>query len=246
MTERRPKPLTRFGPSAPDGVGKSLDRAVRRARWTILWERTWPPLAALLTVFGLFLALSWLGVWLWLPPIGRAIGVVLLAIAALAAVSPLVIIRMPTRIDGLRRLDVRSGLRHRPATAVTDRLAVTDSDSMSRALWRAHIERALRAASDLKAGWPMPQLAARDPVAMRALVVVLVVATYFSAGGDRNRRVAAAFNWQGVVAPANYRVDAWVTPPAYTARPPVILPGLRPGEVARASLRSPCRPDRRW
>jgi len=33
-----------------------------------------------------------------------------------------------------------------------------------------------------------------------------------------------------VVAGANYRVDAWVTPPAYTARPPLILPGLRAGE----------------
>ena len=63
------------------------------------------------------------------------------------------------------------------------------------------------------------------------------VATFFAAGGDRQRRVAAAFNWQGVVTPANYRIDAWVTPPQYTARPPVILPGLRPGEPVRASQR---------
>ncbi|MGN1287627.1 MAG: DUF4175 family protein, partial [Bradyrhizobium sp.] len=24
--------------------------------------------------------------------------------------------------------------------------------------------------------------------------------------------------------PANFRLDAWVSPPAYTAKPPVILP----------------------
>ena len=46
------------------------------------------------------------------------------------------------------------------------------------------------------------------------------------------RRITAAFDWMGVVPIANYRVDAWVTPPPYTARPPVILPGLRAGEQA--------------
>ena len=218
------------------GSESLLDRAVRRARWTILWERIWPPLAALLTVFGLFLALSWLGVWLWLPPIGRAIGVVLLAIAALAASRPLSSSACRRGLDGLRRLDPRSGLRHRPATAVTDRLAVTGQRfDVARAV-AARISNARCARrSNLKAGWPMPQLAARDPSRCVRWSLVLVIATYFSAGGDRDRRVAAAFNWHGVVAPANFRIDAWVTPPAYTARPPVILPGLRPGEPVRAS-----------
>ena len=44
------------------------------------------------------------------------------------------------------------------------------------------------------------------------------------------KRVTAAFDWTGVVAPANFRVDAWVTPPVYTGRPPVMLAGLRPGD----------------
>jgi hypothetical protein len=36
-------------------------------------------------------------------------------------------------------------------------------------------------------------------------------------------RIAAAFDWNGVLAPANVRVDAWVTPPVYTGKPPIIL-----------------------
>ena len=47
------------------------------------------------------------------------------------------------------------------------------------------------------------------------------------------KRVAAAFDWQGVMLPANFRIDAWVSPPAYTGRPPLILPGLHPGEPVR-------------
>jgi uncharacterized protein (TIGR02302 family) len=37
-----------------------------------------------------------------------------------------------------------------------------------------------------------------------------------------------------VVAPKNFRLDAWVSPPTYTLKPPVILPGIRPGEVQQA------------
>ena len=36
-------------------------------------------------------------------------------------------------------------------------------------------------------------------------------------------RTAAAFDWNGVLSPANIRVDAWVTPPLYTGKPPIIL-----------------------
>ena len=73
-------------------------------------------------------------------------------------------------------------------------------------------------------------------MALRALVLILVVATFVAAGGERWRRIAAAFDWQGVVVPANFRLDAWVSPPTYTARPPVILPGLRPGEQPPTSV----------
>ena len=51
-----------------------LGMALRRARWTIFWERLWPALARLVTVIGLFLTVSWLGLWLWLPPLARAAG----------------------------------------------------------------------------------------------------------------------------------------------------------------------------
>jgi hypothetical protein len=50
-------------------------------------------------------------------------------------------VRVPAVADGLRRLDHASGLRHRPATALVDALAVTPSDSYSFALWNAHVER---------------------------------------------------------------------------------------------------------
>ena len=207
--------------------------AVRRARWTMAWEKLWPLLARVAAVAGLFLAVSWLGVWLVLPPLARAVGVGAFAILALVAIAPLLSLRMPAAAEILRRIDKRSGARHRPATTIIDELAVAPQDPHSAALWRAHVERTLAAARAFTAGWPSPRLAMRDPYALRGLVLIAVIATFVAAGGERWKRVATAFDWQGVVIPANFRVDAWVTPPTYTGRPPVILPGIHPGDVAR-------------
>lgn len=208
-----------------------LARAVKRARGSLLWERLWPALAALATALGLFLALSWAGLWLALPPLGRIIGLVIFALVFIVAALPMLRLRVPNDRDGLRRLDAGSGAVHRPATSIADQISANRNDPVAQALWQAHIERALMSAKSLKAGWPQPKLSLRDPMALRALVMLLVAATFVSAGSERWKRVGAAFDWKGVVAPANFRVDAWVTPPNYTGRPPVMLPGVRPGDA---------------
>ena len=202
-----------------------LERALKRARGSLLWERLWPALATLATALGLFLALSWAGLWTVLPPVGRAVGLVFFLLLTAIAAIPLFRVRLPRDAEALRRLDRVSGEKHRPATAVTDEIAANSHDPVSQALWQAHVERALMSARKLRAGWPSPRLSLRDPIALRALTLILVATTFIAAGGERWKRVAAAFDWHGVVAPANFRVDAWVNPPAYTGRPPVMLTG---------------------
>src|SRR5688572_26734407 len=85
-------------------VGNLLGPALGRARWSIFWERLWPALASIATAVGLFLALSWGGLWLWLPPLGRAVGVVALIVLTIAAMLPLIFVRMPTFVERLRRV----------------------------------------------------------------------------------------------------------------------------------------------
>jgi len=198
-----------------------ITQAVRRAEFAIAWERSWPHLARVLTVAGLFLVLSWAGLWLVLPFAVRALGLGLFLILALAALSPLLWFRWPSRPEALARLDRGTGIRHRPATTLTDTL--TNQDPVAVALWQAQRERTLASIKRIRAGLPSPRLAIHDPWALRALIVVLMVATYIAAGDERRVRVAAAFDWNGVFAAANVRVDAWVTPPLYTGKPPIIL-----------------------
>jgi len=206
----------------PDAVARlQLTQALQRAKYAIAWERGWPHLARLLSVAGLFLVLSWAGLWLALPFLARAIGLGLFVALALGALFPLVWFRWPSREEALSRLDRGTGIRHRPATALTDTLA--SQDPVALALWRAQRERTLASIRRIRAGLPSPRLALHDPWALRALVAVMLVAAYVAAGDERGLRVAAAFDWNGVLSPANIRVDAWVTPPLYTGRPPIIL-----------------------
>jgi uncharacterized protein (TIGR02302 family) len=206
----------------PDAVARlQLKQALQRAQYAIAWERGWPALARVLSVVGLFLVVSWAGLWLVLPFLARAVGIILFALLALGALYPLLRFRWPTREEGLSRLDRGTGIRHRPATALTDTLS--NKDPIAQALWREQRERTLASIKRIRAGLPSPRLAIHDPWALRALVMVMLVAAYVAAGNERTMRVAAAFDWNGVLAPANIRVDAWVTPPVYTGKPPIIL-----------------------
>ena len=210
----------------PDAIARlQLTQAQQRAQYAIAWERAWPGLARILSVVGLFLVASWAGLWLALPFLARAIGIGLFVLLALAALFPLSRFRWPTREEALSRLDRGTGIRHRPATALTDTLST--KDPIAQALWREQRERTLASIKRIRAGLPSPRLPIHDPWALRALVMVMLVAAYVAAGDERTLRIAAAFDWNGVLAPANVRVDAWVTPPVYTGKPPVILSAAR-------------------
>jgi len=205
-----------------DGLARlKLTKALQRARFAIAWERAWPPLARLLTVIGLFLVVSWAGLWLTLPYLARAIGFCIFVVLALAAGSAMLRFRWPSRAEGLTRLDRGSGIRHRPATTLSD--TVSTRDPVALALWQAQRERTLASLKRIRAGLPSPRLSLQDPRALRALVLVLLAATYLAAGDERMMRLGAAFDWNGVLAPATVRVDAWVNPPPYTGKPPIIL-----------------------
>ena len=175
-------------PSEPardaDAISRlQLGQALQRARYAIAWERSWPHLARLLTVVGLFLVVSWAGLWLALPFVARAIGLGLFVLLALGALFPLLRFRWPSREDGLSRLDRGTGIRHRPATALTDTLATQDPVAL--ALWQAQRERTLASIKRIRAGLPSPRLAIHDPWALRTLVAVMMVAAYVAAGDER-------------------------------------------------------------
>jgi len=223
-------------PRQPDA---KLDRLVRRARAALVWEQLWRGLAPTFGVAAAFLIMSFLGVWQVSPRPWRIAGLIVFAVALLAGLAPLLRLRWPSRADALARVDATSGLPHHPAAALDDAPADV-ADPLTRALWAAHRKRAAALRHRLRAGWPRPGLVVRDPTALRFAAALALAAAAVVAGPERYARVAAAFDWRGAgPAGAGQRVDAWLDPPPYTGRAPILIELSSPAFRAEPRLEAP-------
>jgi uncharacterized protein (TIGR02302 family) len=238
MTDQTPERLAHRATRIAD----RLQRLTRRARAVLTWERVWPVLAATLVVASVFVTVSWLGLWMHVPAWARIIGVLVFAVAFVASLVPLFRLERPGWAEALARIDRDTGAPHRPATALTDELAISRSDPGTRALWDAHRARILDAAERLTVAPPQPRLAARDPWALRFAALFALIGAGFLAGQERQIRLAAAFDWASPAAAlAATRLDGWIDPPGYTQFPPVLLDLRRndDGTPRQASVRVP-------
>jgi uncharacterized protein (TIGR02302 family) len=211
------------GPDRDADPATVLASKVRAARRALFWESLWPGLVAPAAVIALFLAASWFGLWLSLPPAWRWIGVAVFAVALLASLGWLLRVRPAPVRQAEARLDHDSGVPHRPVETLTDSLA-TSADPAARALWDLHRRKAMARVAALRVAPPDPALRRRDPLALRFAPFALAVAAAFSAGPDLIGGVTAAFDWRTPVAPPPPpRLDAWLDPPGYTGRAPIFL-----------------------
>jgi uncharacterized protein (TIGR02302 family) len=206
------------------GLAERLDRLVAYARAALLWEKLWRAIVPPLLIVGLFLTVSFAGLWLEVGGLWRMIGVILFAAAFIASLFPFSGLARPSRQEALSRIDRSSGVAHRPASSLDDALANVGTDPATQALWRIHLQRMARNVGELRAGLPSPRMVDFDRYALRAGVLVALIASAFIAGPEKYARVASAFDWRGAGGQEiGYRVDAWVDPPPYTGKAPVLL-----------------------
>jgi len=210
-----------------------LDRKVSVTRAILLFERVWRALLWPFAAIGLFLLLSLAGLWDMLPGAAHTALLVLFAIAGLASLAPLFRIAMPDREAALRRLEEHSGISHRPASSYEDSLP-ENATGEQRAIWAAHRARLASLFDRLSPGAPRPRLARADPYALRAALLLLVTISLVSAGPRAWERMQSAFRWTPPDLGIDYRLDAWVTPPVYTGKPPVVLADGSKEQAVRA------------
>jgi hypothetical protein len=128
----------------------------------------------------------------------------------------------PGAID--QRIETASRLAHRPLADLTD--APENDDPAALELWQAHQARIATSLTTAKTGWLNLNAAARDKLALRALLMLGLMAGAVIAGTTGASRIKAGFDLPPWPFPGP-RITAWITPPSYTGQPPHIL---APGE----------------
>jgi hypothetical protein len=203
----------------------------RRLTLLALGRAFWPVFVLLM----LFLAAALSGGFDRLDKISAAlITPVLLIAGALATWRGLQSYERPDESEAARLLEAPSELR--PLTSLKDRPA--HPSAAASGLWQAHRARLLAELQNLRlprfgAAWK-----ALDPYMLRAVLPAAVIVFAVLAGGDGPGRVLRALfpDYGALVGADKMIVEAWVTPPEHTGRPPIFLkPGSEDVRVPKGS-----------
>ena len=202
-----------------DGAQKTrLKGLILASRLVLLWERALPHLLVPATLAALFLILSWFGFFETLPPLLTRLLLLLLFFAGIASLVPLARQPFPEKKEAIARLDRQAP--HRVISTLSDRIGLKPSAN-SLALWHLHQRRLAEKLRSIRIYRPHPDMR-RDRYGLRfALILALCVAA-FAAGPDKLSKIRYAL-MGGPNALAPPRLDAWITPPAYTGRAPIFL-----------------------
>jgi uncharacterized protein (TIGR02302 family) len=236
----RPNTLKRPDRRPGGRLPRRLARWRRAARALLIFEAIWPILWPPAGILGAYLCAALLG----LPQrLGRPLDTLLLvgdvALAAVWLGVAIWRIRWPDDAAARHRLQTASGLAHDPIAALEDTPAQTDAASF--AIWQIHRQRNIAAARRLRLRLPWPWLARRDRILFRGGLVAGLIVCALIAGPEAKDRLGAAFTFDfalllgGDATPP--AVTAWITPPAYTGRAPLLLPGHDAGLSVPAGSR---------
>jgi uncharacterized protein (TIGR02302 family) len=206
----------------PSGLSGKLWLARAATTAAVAAERMLPRLLPLAAIVAAFLILSWFGLFRTIGDAARIALAAALGIGALAALRPLRSMRWPTTHEIDRRLENDNALQHTPITVQDDRLA-GEADGFASALWREHQRRMAERLDDVHGSAAKTGIPARDPYALRAAVALLVVTAFAWSFGNSGGLLSDAFRSHSSAEIVPPRIDAWVTPPAYTGLPPVFL-----------------------
>ncbi|WP_298726240.1 TIGR02302 family protein [uncultured Ferrovibrio sp.] len=203
----------------------ALERRLMLARTAAFWERFWPGLMPAAAVVAVFFILAGFDVWRFLP-----VWLHWLILAGFAAALPAALwyglrgLRWPSHADAMRRLERVNLLQHRPLEAAADTLAAEQQDPIAQSLWELHRRRALERLAIVRVGTPEAGWWRRDVWGLRAALGLLLVVAWASPGEDRALRLLDTLSPGTALPPGtSLALDAWITPPAYTGRPPIFL-----------------------
>jgi uncharacterized protein (TIGR02302 family) len=215
-----------------DALLRRLTRTRLSVRLAMLVERLWPLVLPVLVTISLFVSLSWLGVFRVLPDWARYVVLTVFALAAIASFIPFRRFRAPSNTEIDRRIEAANQLRHAPVLTQSDRLTPSSQDPFAQALWREHQKRMADKLGRLSGDLPYSRIPERDPWALRAVAPLLLFIAFAFSAGPLGGSLTNAFRSHAGTERVPVRIDAWVTPPAYTGKAPLFLSAQQTGDDA--------------
>lgn len=193
----------------------------------MLWlERIWPRLSSILSLLlgGLCLAMTGVGTWApaWLHILLLGVWGGSLCYLIGQMIRKRANFSWPGLHQGIQVLEHRHQIPHNSLTTLLFDQPAAGQDI---GLWQKHQQR-LRARLIIPGLiWARSPMARQDPHALRFWPVILAVVGLVHAGSNAPMRLLDWVNPGGMIfdtAPV-LMLDAWVTPPAYTGLPPIML-----------------------
>ena len=197
-----------------------LKPKLRLQRMALMWEAGWTALQLPLLTALVALTLLWSGLLNALPRPLPLIAIILLAASFLRTLRGLFRLRGIQDFTALRKLDASNDLRHREASSTGDELA---EESGSTEIWQEHLTRKLTALQGLKVATPKSAWRVFDPRALRVPVFMAAAAAFLLGQGDTISNLKNAASLTAPLPPKPVTLDAWLKPPAYTGKAPVLL-----------------------
>ncbi|MBC8038165.1 MAG: TIGR02302 family protein [Rhizobiales bacterium] len=203
---------------------RKIDGKIAAARLAIGFERVWTALLWPMLVAATLFSLIFSGLLPALPVAARVVIVLALSLAFLWSLKSLVRLVWPSRHAAMRRIEAQSQLAHRPVSAHDDRLAKDGAaDPLQLSIWQEHKLRQLRQLETLRVGQPRSTWRDLDGRALRVPAALALLASVILGQGSLSGNFRDSFAVAPRAVAQGIALDAWLKPPTYTGKAPIML-----------------------
>ncbi len=206
-----------------DKTSTQLTRKIALQRWAIAWEHIWAALHWPIVAAGLVVIVIASGLLQSLPDVARYVALGLCALAFLVSFRQLVKLAIPSKWAAMRRMETEVGLSHRSLSSKDDHIAAELASPEINELWIEHKRRELARLSGLAISPPRSSWREIDPRALRVAVALGAIVSLFLGSGNFQQSMGGASSLMAAEPVASLTLDAWLKPPAYTGKPPVLI-----------------------
>jgi uncharacterized protein (TIGR02302 family) len=200
-----------------------LDRKIDLQRGLLLWESLWHRVQKPLLVVGVTVGVVASGALDWFPKWVGLVSLGLLVVAFLYSLIDLLGLKFAGRLVAMRRMEQHSTIGHRSLSSHDDNLVAEGRDENTQALWEEHKRRQLQALENVKLSPPKSAWRLFDPLALRVPVALAAFAALMLGSGDLISNARNTMNFAPPVIATPPSLDAWLKPPAYTGKQPILL-----------------------